>query len=56
MSDTPKITPAQRSLGDMDVEIGGVMVSVDPERDTPERLRGYLAAFDPGIRGLTGAE
>ncbi|MGH8241398.1 MAG: SCO family protein, partial [Steroidobacteraceae bacterium] len=27
---------------------------VDPERDTPERLRSYLAAFDGRIVGLTG--
>lgn len=31
-----------------------VFVSVDPERDTPERLAGYLAHFDPGITGATG--
>jgi len=31
-----------------------VFVSVDPERDTPERLRNYLAAFDRRIVGLTG--
>ena len=31
-----------------------VMVTVDPENDTPEHLREYLASFDPGIIGLTG--
>lgn len=31
-----------------------VMVSVDPERDTPERLRQYVAAFNPGFVGVTG--
>jgi protein SCO1 len=29
-------------------------VSVDPERDTPEVLRSYLAAFEPHMVGLTG--
>jgi len=29
-------------------------VSVDPERDTPEVLRNYLAAFEPHVIGLTG--
>jgi len=33
-----------------------VFVSVDPERDTPERLREYLSAFDPRIIALTGSE
>ena len=30
------------------------LVSVDPERDTPERLREYVAYFEPELRGLTG--
>ncbi|HEY8520945.1 MAG TPA: SCO family protein [Gammaproteobacteria bacterium] len=30
------------------------LVSVDPARDTPERLRDYVTYFDPGFRGLTG--
>ena len=32
-----------------------VMVTVDPERDTPERLRNWLNAFDPSFVGLTGS-
>ncbi len=32
------------------------LVSVDPRRDTPERLREYVAYFDPAFHGLTGAE
>jgi len=30
------------------------LVSVDPERDTPQKLNEYLAYFDPTFRGLTG--
>src|SRR5215510_1694040 len=33
-----------------------LFVSVDPERDTPEQLRQYLAPFDARIIGLTGSE
>ena len=29
-------------------------VSVDPQRDTPARLREYVAYFDPAFHGLTG--
>jgi protein SCO1/2 len=32
------------------------LVSVDPQRDTPERLREYVAYFDPAFRGLTGSD
>ena len=31
-----------------------IMISVDPERDTPERLADYVRYFDPSFIGLTG--
>ncbi len=31
-----------------------MMISVDPERDTPERLRAFMAHFNPAFIGLTG--
>ena len=31
-----------------------VMVSVDPPRDTPEKLREYVRYFNPQFRGVTG--
>lgn len=33
-----------------------VMVSVDPERDTPEQLARYLAYFNEDFLGLTGSD
>jgi protein SCO1 len=30
------------------------LISVDPERDTPEKLKAYVAAFSPQFIGLTG--
>ena len=30
------------------------MISVDPNRDTPEQMRSYLAFFDAGFAGATG--
>jgi protein SCO1/2 len=30
------------------------LVSVDPQRDTPEQLKKYVAFFSPGFLGLTG--
>ena len=34
----------------------GVLVSVDPARDTPHRLGRYVEFFDPDFVGLTGSE
>jgi protein SCO1 len=34
--------------------LAGVLISVDPERDTSQVLAHYLANFDPRIVGLTG--
>jgi protein SCO1 len=31
-----------------------VFITVDPERDDPDRIRAYLDLFDPEISGLTG--
>jgi len=31
-----------------------LLISVDPERDTPSMLKSYLAGFDPSFTGLTG--
>ncbi len=31
------------------------LVSVDPARDTPERLQEYVTYFDPGFHGVTGS-
>ena len=41
-------------LGDLAVEVRFVLITVDPERDTVERLRDYLPGYDPSFYGLTG--
>lgn len=33
-----------------------IFISVDPKRDTPDRLADYVAFFEAGILGLTGEE
>lgn len=43
-------------LGDQADKLQVVLISGDPERDTPEVLNAYLESFDPRIVGLTGPE
>ena len=49
-----RLASALEELGPGGQEIQVVMVTVDPERDTPERIREYTRAFAPGFLGLTG--
>ncbi len=44
----------RRGLGKQAALVQPVFVSIDPERDTPARLKAYLASFEPGMVGLTG--
>lgn len=44
----------KRLLGDDADDAAFVMVTVDPERDTTEKLNLYLGFFDPAFTGLTG--
>jgi protein SCO1/2 len=42
-------------LGAAAEQVGAFFVSVDPERDTAERLADFVPYFDPRITGLTGS-
>jgi len=44
-----KLTPTETD------QVTVLFVSVDPERDTPARLKDYVQFFHPGIVGLTGS-
>lgn len=48
IADTLELQPA---LAD---KITPVFISVDPERDTPEKMKTYAAYFSPTIRALSG--
>jgi protein SCO1/2 len=49
-----EISEILRNLGPAADNTAALFISVDPERDTPQAMRDYLASFDPHIRGLTG--
>lgn len=48
------LAAARQKLGAQAERLQVVFVSVDPERDTPARLKSYLAQFDKSFIGLTG--
>jgi protein SCO1/2 len=43
-----------RALGPDADKVQALFITVDPERDTPDKLKDYLSSFDPHLRGLTG--
>jgi protein SCO1/2 len=44
---------ASQGAGSADVQV--VFISVDPERDTPEKLSQYVSYFNPGFIGVSGS-
>jgi protein SCO1 len=48
------LAAVRRELGSAAETVQVVMVTLDPERDTPERLARYVSAFDPTFVGLHG--
>jgi protein SCO1/2 len=49
-----RLNEVQEKLGSQARDVQVIYVTVDPKRDSPERLREYLAAFNPGFLGGTG--
>jgi protein SCO1/2 len=49
------LASARKQLGPDAGNVQIVYVTVDPERDDAERMRTYLASFDPSFVGGTGA-
>ena len=47
MSEVLKLIPNTK-------KVSALFVTVDPERDTPDKLKDYLSSFDPRISGLSG--
>jgi protein SCO1/2 len=49
-----ELAEAKKLLGPDGDKLQGLFVTVDPERDTPEVLKGYMANFDPTFLALRG--
>lgn len=50
-----ELAQIKRALGKDGDRLQGVLVTVDPERDTAEVLKPYVAAFDPSFVALRGS-
>lgn len=50
------VTAALESMGGQADRVQPLFVTIDPERDTAERLADYMAHFHPRLIGLTGSE
>jgi len=51
-----RIAAALRLLGEDARAVQPLMITVDPETDTPEVLAGYVGRFHPRLVGLTGTD
>jgi len=49
-----ELADAKRLLGPAGDKVQGLFVTVDPDRDTPEVLKAYMANFDPTFLALRG--
>lgn len=50
------VAQALRDMGTKAEDVQLIMVSLDPERDTPEKLAEYMGHFHPSFIGITGAK
>jgi protein SCO1/2 len=50
-----EVAAAFDKLGPQADKVQALFITVDPQRDTPEVVRDYAAAFSPHIIGLTGS-
>jgi protein SCO1/2 len=51
-----EVSEILRALGNDGHGLRALFVTVDPTRDTPEKLKEYLSSFDPRLIGVTGDE
>jgi protein SCO1 len=50
-----EMAEARRLLGADGERLQGLFISIDPERDTPEIMKEYMASFDPSFLALYAA-
>ena len=51
-----ELAQTKQLLGKQGDKLQGLFVTIDPERDTPEVMKAYMAAFDPSFLALYAAD
>lgn len=51
-----KLARVRKQLGEQGEQMQVIMISVDPDRDTPDKLAEYVSHFDGSFVGLTGSD
>jgi protein SCO1/2 len=51
-----ELNQAMAQLGGSSEQIQVVLITVDPARDTPEKIQQYVAQFNPSFIGLSGSQ
>lgn len=54
-TDLQMIAQAVDQLGPAGNTVQPLFITIDPERDTPEKMAGYVSLFHPRLIGLTGS-
>lgn len=55
-TDLARITEVMKALGDKADNVQPIFITVDPERDTVEKMKEYAANFYPKLQALTGSK
>ncbi|UCC53662.1 MAG: SCO family protein [Anaerolineaceae bacterium] len=51
-----ELAQASEMLGKDAEKVQVILISLDPDRDTPQKLNEYVTHFDPSFIGITGSE
>jgi len=51
-----RMAKIMEGLGELEDKVQPMLISIDPERDTPEIIKAYVEQYHPKLVGLTGSQ